>query len=73
MISRARLLVFFWLVMSGAVPVWAADPAPGSVGSPAGIQRVLGVVENGKFVALAPAIAGLRLTTIQRHEARSVE
>jgi hypothetical protein len=73
MISRANLLaIFSFVVATSASAAWAADADGGPVGSPAGIQRILGIVENGNFVGLAPAVVGLRLTTIQRQEARSV-
>lgn len=74
MIARASLMVSFCLIVASSIAAaWAGDADGGPIGSRQDVQRILGIVENRKFVALAPALAGLRLTTIQRQEARSVE
>ncbi len=73
MIARACTIICFCLAVMAAIP--AAD-AGGTTDTRTDVERILGVVENGRFVALHPAdrkSAGLRLTTIKRQEARAVE
>jgi hypothetical protein len=66
------LAVMIWLPPSAATTE-SSDPVSKIVDSR---ERILGLVENGRFRVVDPTISGpleLRLTTIQRQEARAVE
>ena len=69
--------VLFLVVMALlAFPANAADGSKRRPESPDGREQFLGLVENGRLRVVFPSMGspvGLRLTTIQRQEARSVE
>ena len=69
-------VLFLVVVALLAFPANAADGSKRRLETPDGREQILGLVENGRLRVVFPAIAsplGLRLTTIQRQEARSVE
>jgi hypothetical protein len=70
-------ILFLVVVALLAFPANAADGSKRSrPESPDGREQILGLVENGRVRVVFPDIGsplGLRLTTIQRQEARSVE
>ena len=77
MIMRSCTIMCFWLVMMAAIlKAEAGDTTSGVAHMRTDVERVLGIVESSKFVPLFPANVKrgeLRLTTVQRQEARSVE
>jgi hypothetical protein len=60
-------------MIGAAIEVRAADARHGETRPQPDVQRILGWVQHRDFVALQPPITALRLTTIKRQEARSVE
>jgi hypothetical protein len=77
MIAAGLGMLLFLIIMGATVaPVAASDGTDPLSKAPDGQDRILGLVENGRLRAVFPAIGsplGLRLTTIRRQEARSVE
>jgi hypothetical protein len=74
--TRLGTVLFLVVVALLAFPATAADGSKRRPESPDGREQILGLVENGRLRVVFPAIGsplGLRLTTIRRQEARSVE
>ena len=76
-ISTALGTILFLVVVALlAFPANAADGSKRRLESSDGREQILGLVENGRVRVVFPSMGsplGLRLTTIQRQEARSVE
>ena len=76
-ISTALGTILFLVVVALlAFPANAADGSKRRLESSNGREQILGLVENGRVRVVFPSMGsplGLRLTTIQRQEARSVE